>query len=344
MTGSRVLVLSEDHDGHSDRIVREVRARGGSTLLVDQTRLPEWTESVHLHGATGCEGWISDPSGETVDLDAIGAVAYWPAWIRLDLPGMELEPRMLVEDEWVGFLANLRSLLPGATWVNPLEPRLVGHPRLRQLQLAERLGLVVPETIVTNSLEEALRFVDAHPDGVASKRLTTIVRPYQGRRLRYGLYTRRVDRSTLEEAGATSIRYAPCLLQEYVPKEVEVRAYVLGDVVLSAEILSQDDPTTRDDWRAYPMVETPDGWDIDASRWKCRPATLPPEIERALVELVGKLGLAYSAVDLVRRPDGTYVFLEANHGGAWGWIQDRTGLPIVERLVDLLLGPRPGPS
>jgi len=344
MTAESVLVLSEGQDGHSDRIVREVEARGASALVVDQTRLPEWSESVRLHGAEGCEGSISAPGGRTVDLADVRAVAYWPAWIRLDLPGMELEAKMLVEDEWLGFLANLRSLVPGARWVNPIEPRLVGHPRLHQLRLAEQLGLRVPDTVVTNSLDDALRFVDAHPEGVASKRLTTIVRPYQGRRLRYGLYTRRVDRAMLEEAGAASLRYAPCLLQEYVPKQVEVRAYVLGETVLSAEILSQDDPATRDDWRAYPMVETPDGWEIDASRWKCRPASLPAEVEGPLVRLVRELGLAYSAVDLVLRPDGAYDFLEANHGGAWGWIQDRTGLPIVQRLVDLMLGPCPGPD
>lgn len=41
---------------------------------------------------------------------------------------------------------------------------------------------------------------------------------------------------------------------------------------------------------------------------------------------------------MIVTPDDRYVFLEANACGQWGWIQNATGLPICETLVDLLAG------
>ncbi|WP_169302686.1 hypothetical protein [Thermobaculum terrenum] len=39
---------------------------------------------------------------------------------------------------------------------------------------------------------------------------------------------------------------------------------------------------------------------------------------------------------LLVRTDGTYVFLEVNPMGAWGWLQEHTGLPIARSIARAL--------
>ena len=51
---------------------------------------------------------------------------------------------------------------------------------------------------------------------------------------------------------------------------------------------------------------------------------------------MARLGLRYGAVDLRRTPDGRYVFFEVNPAGQWLFVEERTGLPITERVAALL--------
>ena len=86
-----------------------------------------------------------------------------------------------------------------------------------------------------------------------------------------------------------------------------------------------------------PTLPSPDGPREDPDGWRCAPLTLPEPFAQKLVALASHLGLRYSAMDLIRREDGEFVFLEANDGGAWGWIEERTKLPLTEAIADLLV-------
>lgn len=48
------------------------------------------------------------------------------------------------------------------------------------------------------------------------------------------------------------------------------------------------------------------------------------------------LGLVYGALDFVASPEGSYAFLECNSGGQFGWLEARTGAPLIQTLADLL--------
>jgi glutathione synthase/RimK-type ligase-like ATP-grasp enzyme len=64
---------------------------------------------------------------------------------------------------------------------------------------------------------------------------------------------------------------------------------------------------------------------------------LPSAIQAKLLALMDRLGLVFGCVDIILTPAGEYVFLEVNPSGQWGWIEDKTGMPITSALVDLLL-------
>jgi glutathione synthase/RimK-type ligase-like ATP-grasp enzyme len=122
------------------------------------------------------------------------------------------------------------------------------------------------------------------------------------------------------------VRETACLFQELVPKKVELRITIVGTQVFAAEISYRDPDAAVLDWRtAYHNLQY-------------RVYDLPEHISRKCLAFVQRLGLLFAAIDMIVTPDERYVFLEANACGQWSWIQQATGLPICEALVDLLGG------
>lgn len=183
----------------------------------------------------------------------------------------------------------------------------------------------MPRTLITNEPEDARKFVEGL-DGRA------VVKP-----LRFGLvreteeYEEVVFTSPVSEEdvrdGMGAVALCPNLLQEYVPKDVEIRVTVVGKELFAAEIRSQGVLGAEHDWRRVP-----------ASELEHAPHHLPAPVAERCVRLVERFGLNFGAIDLIRTPEGRYVFLEINPNGQWLWVEMLTGLPITDALIRLLLG------
>jgi glutathione synthase/RimK-type ligase-like ATP-grasp enzyme len=118
------------------------------------------------------------------------------------------------------------------------------------------------------------------------------------------------------------------ILQEYVPKRLELRVTVVGERVFACQIDSQASRATRHDYRHH-----------DNDRAALSTHALPDEMAARCARMVAEYGLCYGALDLVLTPSGEYVFLELNPMGEWAWIQVETGLPIADAIVDVLTAP-----
>jgi glutathione synthase/RimK-type ligase-like ATP-grasp enzyme len=129
---------------------------------------------------------------------------------------------------------------------------------------------------------------------------------------------------------APAIRTAPCLFQERIEKQVELRVNVIGEEFFVAEIHSQTREETKVDWRHYdypvPM----------------RKGSLPREVEDRCLSMVRGHGLTFSAMDFILTPDGRYVFLENNPNGQWFFCQAAVPeLKMVEAISHCLADGRP---
>lgn len=62
----------------------------------------------------------------------------------------------------------------------------------------------------------------------------------------------------------------------------------------------------------------------------------PIDVQRGVHAVMDELGLANGAFDFVITPEGRWVFLEVNPGGQFGWLEDKTGVPLTVTLADLL--------
>lgn len=213
----------------------------------------------------------------------------------------------------------LRSL--SCQWINHPEKIVTADYKPYQLDVARTCGLETPATLLTNSAFAARQFFAEHPGGIIYKTLSgALVFSESGEPL--SIYTSRISLHDLEQEDC--LRQTACLFQEEIPKELELRITVMGERVFAAEIFSQHSPRTQVDFRqAYTDL-----------RYGIH--TLPQTIHDRCLTLTKALGLTFAAIDMVLTPDHRYVFLELNSSGQWAWIEQATGLPLCETLVDLL--------
>jgi glutathione synthase/RimK-type ligase-like ATP-grasp enzyme len=139
------------------------------------------------------------------------------------------------------------------------------------------------------------------------------------------LFTGLVSAETL--ANLDLIRITPGIFQERIDKSYELRITVIGSRIFAVKIDSQALAETQLDWR---HAQHDVAYEV---------ATLPNEITMKINAFMQSLGLVYGAFDFIVTPDGRYVFLEVNPGGAYMWVEAATGLAITPALADALIAP-----
>ncbi len=194
-----------------------------------------------------------------------------------------------------------------------------------QLQLAARLGLDVPKTLISNDPEAVRRFAASCASGMVTKMLSSFaIFDEEGRE--QVVFTSPVAESDLDHLD--TLKYCPMTFQEKVLKALELRVTIVGDSVFCASIDPHATARAGDDWRRD-GVELVDQWQHH---------DLPTDVSTRLVKLVDQLQLNYSAIDVIVTPDGRHVFLELNPVGEYFWLEHWPGLPISAAIADTLLG------
>jgi len=209
-----------------------------------------------------------------------------------------------------------------AVWVNHPTANYAAGFKQEQLIRAASIGFRVPDTLVTNCLDDAMGFIDSHSGDVVCKPLRMGRLSIDGEEKLF--FTSVITAEDLEQVADGG---EPYLFQALVPKQYDIRVTVIGGTCFAARIESQLDATSQVDWRRR-------GSDLAHKMEK-----LPEEIERRCVALVAGYGLQFGAIDLARASDGEYSFFEINPNGQWAWIEQLTGLPLRSALADLLLAP-----
>jgi len=255
--------------------------------------------------------------------------------------------------ECLAYLNALYRCLDHCRWVNPWLPERLAADKTGQLVKAKSEGLAVPRTLVSNDPRAAHDFFEQWGGRVIFKPLLGLVtgRPPEysaqlrasfdgqfafppdckdpsSRRESRVVFTQLLTLDRLEELDSLAV--CPAIFQEYVEKQVELRITIVGDQVFTAAIHSQEHPETQVDFRRLALM-------TNHESVKHTIFDLPIEIRSKLLSLMNKLGLVFGCVDMILTPRGEYVFLEVNPAGQWGWIEQMTGMPITEALVELLV-------
>lgn len=311
-----ILIVTSRDDLTADYVVLELRRRGLAYYRLNTDDLAStcaltWAPMAETPGSIATQG--------KADLTIESIVSVWyrrPVSPQVE-GGCEDDQRYIV-NEWQATLENLWASLQDVFWVSRPSRIREASNKIPQLQLARNIGLRVPATIISNDAASLRAFHDTHDGNVVGKVLHSQTPTATGGS--YLVYTTRLGQQDL----VPQMMGAPLLLQEYVEKAHEIRATVVGDQVFSVAIDSQSNPDARVDWRHATL------------HLRHEQVELPASVNAKLVSIIGHYGLAFGAFDLIQTPGGEIVFLELNPNGQWAWLEQLTGIPIREALIDLL--------
>lgn len=315
-----ILILSVPEDEHASEVAKPLERRGASCVWLDPSAAVAASKL-----AFTLQGGIGRCSLGAVEMGDVKV-----AWYRR--PTNQPTPSALLPSAQLKTLAAAECALLARDLLGSMQCDWVPAPyhvlrgadqKLTQLVKATAVGFETPPTLVTSDSSKLWDFYREHDGRLISKLANNEFFRVVKKHMRY---TNRVTLSDM--ANAESMRLSPLIVQAEIPKEIEIRATVIGEAVFAVGIHSQATRRTGGDWRRYTFGRS--GTPHDVHR-------LPAEVEARCVRLTKDLGLNFAAIDLVLTPDGRYVFLESNPNGQWLWLELLTKLPITEAVADHLI-------
>jgi glutathione synthase/RimK-type ligase-like ATP-grasp enzyme len=239
--------------------------------------------------------------------------------------------RTFIEEEadraLLGVLDSL--VLEHSLWVSRTHSVRRADFKPLQMAVAQHLGLRVPRTLITNQPSAVRDFYHACQGNVVLKSVARGMIEQEDQQIGRFIYTSQVEAGHLVPELLEGVRVTAHLLQEYIPKKLEIRVVVIGKQVFAAEIHSQHSERARVDFRrAYDELDY-------------AVHTLPDEIQNKVLALVRHFDLQFSSMDLLLTPEGEYVFIDLNPNGQFYWLQLRLAdrLHLKEAMADLLVYP-----
>ncbi|MFT5716230.1 MAG: glutathione synthase/RimK-type ligase-like ATP-grasp enzyme, partial [Oleiphilaceae bacterium] len=199
-----------------------------------------------------------------------------------------------------------------------------------QLIRAAKMGLNIPESIITNQPNQAKQFISHAQGQVIFKSLSSASLGSESIEdeddvVVTGLKTTLVTDEHL--ANIDAISEIPVCFQTYIEKQFELRVTVIDDEVFCAKINSQTDVRTQIDYRDYSA-------DIIYEKYE-----LPDNIADKVIRFVHSYGLKYGAIDLIASQNNDYFFLENNPVGQFMFIEQLVPeLKMFEKIANCLIG------
>jgi len=277
---------------------------------------------------------VPHPGARSVSADDVSAAFLWRSTVpnareaRLGALRDDANALRFVLAQWSKLSRGLWHALEyaGVFCVNPATSVAMWEDKLTQLVVADQVGLATPATRYLCDLWAAADFADAHGGQLVYKPFTPYLGPPRVDGRITELYSQVVLASELRAQAGDNLVATPGIFQPYVAKAFELRVVYVGGTVFACRIESQRSTVADKDWRRYDLANTPH-----------LVHELDPTVERQIGALMRRMDLSFGSLDFIVTPEGEHVFLEVNPVGQFGWIVEQTGLPIYERLAELLI-------
>lgn len=205
----------------------------------------------------------------------------------------------------------IMSLFPHSKWIDP--PSVSDINKLKQLTIAKKIGLNIPDTIITTLKDDVVKFKNKH-----SKIICKAIQSFLSIKLGEDIYASYTSSIEEEDFKKMPDKFFPSLFQSRIDKDVEIRTVYLDSHFYSMAIFSQHDEQTESDYRKYNKSKPN----------RNIPFKLPTSVERKLSDFMKSVGLSTGSLDIIKSKGGKYVFLEVNPVGQY----DMTGQPCNYEL------------
>lgn len=325
---NKILIITHTGDNFSiEKVTEYIEHNGFEVIRFDVDLYPMQNR---LTTVFEDESWISilETAETKYRLDDIAAVWYRRAYNIGNGLKEEMDAKF-----YGAAMGEIRNTLFG--FLESIDAYSLGKPSVyrrldskeEQLKIAEKIGLTIPETCMTNNPEQARQFILKHKN-VIGKMQTGFAIYEDG--VENVVFTNVIDEDKLEELD--SLQYCPMQFQTRLEKKKELRVTVVGQDIYAFEIDSQKSEAAKIDWRK-------DGLNL-IDQWV--ETQLPREIELKLLELLDVYHVDYGAIDIILTPEDEYYFIEINAAGEFFWLDNLTdGNLISKSIADLLCDKAP---
>lgn len=315
-----VLIMARNFEPQVDRVVSELGRRGTAVFRTDLSAFPQQLVINARLGPDGLDGELVT-SQRSVQIRDIKSVWYrHPSHFVFPEGMSEPERRHAAAEARCGVGGILSSV--DALWVN-FPSKEADALKPRQLLVAPRCGLRIPETLITNSLEAVQEFAREVAGPLAAKNLSGAVIAEGG-----GLsaaFTRRLDpTSGITGQELAGVEVTAHLFQRYIDdKAFEARVTVVGSRIFGAGIHPHSEDARLDFRSDYP--------NLSYSR-----VDPPEDVRKGMLAFMKEFGLVFGAFDFAVTTAGEWIMFECNPFGQYGWLEDELNLPITSALADVL--------
>lgn len=307
-----VLVIAERQDAEAELVTEELAAGQIEVRWIDTADFPAGIALVATPGAAQ-PGWLI-AEGREINLGQVrGVYRRSPAMFGVD-EGMSSPERRFALMEAVQGVGGALAALE-CRWMN--HPSRVADASYKPVQLcvAQACGLRTPRTVVTNVGSVARDLIRELGGRAIYKPMSPGVLAEQGK-------VKVVNATLISEDAIDddAVARTAHTFQQWIDKDYDGRVTVVGDQCFGVAIDASTE-VARTDWRA----------DYDALSY--RVVDVPDDVQAGISRYLARFGLLFAAFDFSVDRDGAWWFLEANPNGVWAWIQERTGLPIADRIA-----------
>ncbi|MFD0701896.1 grasp-with-spasm system ATP-grasp peptide maturase [Myroides pelagicus] len=199
--------------------------------------------------------------------------------------------------------------------------------KLVVLQSALAFGLKIPDSYILSTKKDLIEKINLlSPKRLITKPLTQgVYNAGLDGKYQYYNYVNAVEIDFVNEVEEV---FFPSLFQEEIEKQLELRIFFLEDDYYSMAIFSQENETSKQDFRQNEYWNEP---------LRCVPFDLPHEIVEKLKSLMKKLKLNTGSIDMILTPEFEYVFLEVNPCGQFIMTSEPCNYNLEQKVALKLL-------
>jgi ATP-GRASP peptide maturase of grasp-with-spasm system len=194
--------------------------------------------------------------------------------------------------------------------------------KLKVLSHAKEIGLLIPNTIITNKKEDLLNFLSEH-NQVITKSIKDNLHLDTENGEYFMQYTNLITKKHLKEFPKY---FFPSIFQELINKQFELRIFYLKNKFYAMAIFSQENDKTKIDFRQYDKTKPN----------RSVPFNLPLGYQEKLQILMDMLNLTSGSIDVLVSEDGTFYFLEVNPVGQFGQVSRPCNYFIEKEIANQL--------
>lgn len=220
------------------------------------------------------------------------------------------------------------EIIKNAKWLDSYE-KSFGLNKLNVLMLAAKVGLKIPNTIISSDTKEMAIFINQNQEAI-TKTIGEIT-SFNSNNKDYYFKTCLVNQSNLlineNQNEGDEFTFYSSLLQERIEKKIELRVFYLDGEFYAMAIFSQKNERTRVDFRNYDF-ENPNRY---------VPYKLPQSVESNLTKLMELLSLKQGSIDLIKDKNNNYIFLEVNPVGQFGMTSIPCNYHLEKKVAKLLI-------